>query len=337
MKSDIYRKKAIYGKRVPAFIRNGSNFFIDLHVYEDGIIDCWDEVDLEGFIEKLKKRWVRTSVPDEDSISIHELGEWRITKGKWEHDPKSFYQHIIEIIKELNPELVNLSKVQIIEKNGVQIRNSIKGTPFRESSKGKHHPEKLKGADSSIFYRFEDQYYLAQLTIFEDGILEFSRLPKTVLHNIKELEELINSEQIRTELDQGITVKIYNLGEFDIVSKKYGTDLADKVTEIKDTYNRLNDLPTSKQTCIELYRNYNENPIEENKEKLKIAYEQVPKHKRLYLGDMDVKDIPIRMIIYGEKEIENWSHRIIARKQGVDEDKLPTINIKKLEQKQNTT
>jgi hypothetical protein len=27
---------------------------------------------------------------------------------------------------------------------------------------------------------------------------------------------------------------------------------------------------------------------------------------------MGLKDVPIRMILYGEREIENWSHRIEA-------------------------
>jgi hypothetical protein len=31
------------------------------------------------------------------------------------------------------------------------------------------------------------------------------------------------------------------------------------------------------------------------------------------LHDMDAKDIPVRMIIYGDQEFENWTHRIVAR------------------------
>ena len=50
-------------------------------------------------------------------------------------------------------------------------------------------------------------------------------------------------------------------------------------------------------------------------------------HLRPYiLGDIDVKDIPIRMIIYGKKEIENWSHYIVAKEMGYDlpENSIPT-------------
>ena len=43
---------------------------------------------------------------------------------------------------------------------------------------------------------------------------------------------------------------------------------------------------------------------------------------------MDVKDVPIRMIIYGKKEIEYWSHRILARKLG--QKPLPTIDVPRI-------
>jgi hypothetical protein len=57
------------------------------------------------------------------------------------------------------------------------------------------------------------------------------------------------------------------------------------------------------------------------------------KHNRQYvLHDMDLKDIPIRMIIYGEQEIENWSHRIAARRHGIMP--LPWIKVKTVESKE---
>jgi hypothetical protein len=40
---------------------------------------------------------------------------------------------------------------------------------------------------------------------------------------------------------------------------------------------------------------------------------------------MDTKDVPIRMIIYGKQELENWSHRIVARELGASP--LPTISV----------
>lgn len=38
--------------------------------------------------------------------------------------------------------------------------------------------------------------------------------------------------------------------------------------------------------------------------------------QRHYLGDMDTYDIPIRIILYGDQEVEAWSHFIAARASG---------------------
>lgn len=82
------------------------------------------------------------------------------------------------------------------------------------------------------------------------------------------------------------------------------------------------------QKCQKAWEEYDQNPTKQTRDALKEAYEGVPeKERRFILGDMDVKDIPIRMVLYGEQEIENWSHRIVAKKEG--HTPLPTITVKK--------
>ncbi|HKQ72547.1 MAG TPA: hypothetical protein VJ810_02390 [Blastocatellia bacterium] len=79
----------------------------------------------------------------------------------------------------------------------------------------------------------------------------------------------------------------------------------------------------SSQKCRECYEAFLAAPTVANREALREAYEAVPEHNRAYLGDMDTKDVPIRMIIYGKQELENWSHRIVASELGYSP--LPTI------------
>ena len=60
---------------------------------------------------------------------------------------------------------------------------------------------------------------------------------------------------------------------------------------------------TARGTCLrcrEAYREYLDHPTVANRERLKRVYEEVPEHHRMYVGDMDTKDIPVRTIIYGE-------------------------------------
>ena len=72
---------------------------------------------------------------------------------------------------------------------------------------------------------------------------------------------------------------------------------------------------------------YIETPTIKLRDELKLAYEKVPEHLRTYvLGDMDVKDIPIRMIIYGDEEIKNWSHYLISEEEGYE---FPQLNVPK--------
>ena len=40
------------GVVTPAFIHNGSYFFVNLSVYAGGLVDCWEMVDLPLFEEK---------------------------------------------------------------------------------------------------------------------------------------------------------------------------------------------------------------------------------------------------------------------------------------------
>jgi Ni,Fe-hydrogenase III small subunit len=109
-------------------------------------------------------------------------------------------------------------------------------------------------------------------------------------------------------------------------------DPEELIKEVADELERLNNRPTSVDKCHDAYQLFQGDPTEETREKLREAYEAAPEHNRRFvLGDMDVKDIPIRMIIYGEKEIENWSHWQVAKQQGIEP--LPSIKVKKVRPK----
>jgi hypothetical protein len=62
--------RVVDGEQIPGtwrhvFIHNGGTYFLaDLLIYADGLIDCWDHVDLDGLREKLKSGWVATEPPN---------------------------------------------------------------------------------------------------------------------------------------------------------------------------------------------------------------------------------------------------------------------------------
>ena len=72
------------------------------------------------------------------------------------------------------------------------------------------------------------------------------------------------------------------------------------------------------------YERYMAEPSSKAMVAFRQKYEAVPEHLRLYCGDMDTKDIPIRMILYGKREIESWSHYQVAKAHG---EELPSIDV----------
>src|SRR6266496_1240622 len=106
--SQICRTKEIRGYAFPGIIHNGSYFHTDLEVFADGLIFCWEMVDLSMFIAKLRSGWVVTSIPDGKPLNIHGIGTLSFSAPAWAHTSKSLISFIRATIKELNPRLENL-------------------------------------------------------------------------------------------------------------------------------------------------------------------------------------------------------------------------------------
>lgn len=72
--NNIYRKVEggiVPGTYLQAFIKNGGHYFVtEIKIYQDGVIDCWGLVDLEGFKAKVRSGWVRTSLPQGARVSM---------------------------------------------------------------------------------------------------------------------------------------------------------------------------------------------------------------------------------------------------------------------------
>ncbi|MDR6568822.1 DUF7638 domain-containing protein [Chitinophaga ginsengisegetis] len=324
----VYRQKTVEGFSIPAIIRNGSYFFVDLDVYEDGRVNCWNFEDFEHFKKDVRRGWVRLNIPDNEEISIHSLGAWTITDGAWIFTPESFIDYVLSLVKKLNPKLENIYQYSEKKINGVSIGEDGSSSVYREHKRTPDDvfPDKIDGKSLNLFYKVKEEYHLTKVNIFSDQTLRLSRLEETVELTLQELEELIAKKIIVTEVPALSRVHIYGLGSFTIKQAEYTADINQKRLEIRDIVGKLNGEPTSIQLCRQAYTQYINDPTPSNKERLKITYENVPDHNKMYVGDMDTKDIEVRMIIYGEQEIERWSHYQVAKARG---EKLPTISIPK--------
>src|SRR5262245_19656079 len=121
----------IDGLVTPAFIHNGPTFFlVDLPIYADGLIDCWEMVDLALFQAKLRSGWVTPGVDEGAPIGVHGLGTWTASGGAWDLDADGLLARIKELLATLNPRMENLHDChgRTVEKRG-GVNVSILGMP----------------------------------------------------------------------------------------------------------------------------------------------------------------------------------------------------------------
>ncbi|MBS1587564.1 MAG: hypothetical protein JSS82_18675 [Bacteroidetes bacterium] len=321
----VYKEQIIEGFSIPAIIRNGNYFFVDIDVYENGRVECWHFEDFEHFKKDVQRGWVSVNIPDNNDISIHGLGTWTIEKGKWDFSKDTFVEYVQDLIKELNPSLDNIFKYRERKINGITVSENGNGTIYKQDSDD-YFAKKIEGQSVNLFYKMNSDFYLTKVNVFADGSLELARLEKTVGLTVEELEKQVRDGNLLADIPLGSTIHIYGLGKFSIQKKSFASSIQDKLLEIKDIQRKLKGDPTTIELCRSAYKDYLANPTKSNQENLRVAYENVPNHQRAYVGDMDTKDVEVRMIIYGDHEIENWSHYMLAKKRG---EPLPNIVVPK--------
>jgi hypothetical protein len=329
--SSICRTKEIRGYEFPGIIHNGSYFLTDLQVFADGLVNCWEMVDLPMFKRKLGQGWVVTSIPEGASLSIHGIGSVRVGFPEWQHTPKTIVKFVREVVKTLNPRMENLHDCHgrdTEEVNGVRYAAVSRGNPRPWKTDEPISPL-VRGhfGQSLRHFRLRDGvYHLVTVHLFKDD--------SVIIYGAGEPESLSWDELLvqLNELDHlrfpeaGCSIAIDRLVTFTAGEWDYRVDYHELAAEFHDLHNRVHGKPGAIQECMMAFRRYNGEQSAEALRELREKYEAVPEHLRMYCGDMDVKDIPIRMVLYGEGEIENWSHYRAAKARGED---LPSIEIPK--------
>jgi len=177
---------------------------------------------------------------------------------------------------------------------------------YRESDNG----EIIKGIGLPAFIH-NFQYHLVLIKVYEDGVIDcWGKL------NFDEFVEKVNSGWVVTKVPEDATVSRHH--SFYGTSDGLNTyiDESEFIKEVKDTLNKLQGKKTSSIRCREAFNDYLHSPNENNAEILKEAYNVMPNHlKRYVLGDMDVKDGPIRYVLedreVDEERLNAWRERYI--------------------------
>lgn len=187
--------------------------------------------------------------------------------------------------------------------------------------------KEIPGLFHHAFIHNGGTYFLTEIKVYQDSMIDCWGLV-----TLEGFQEKVKQGWVVTSLPEGAEVSVSFLVRLKAMSVHAWIKEAEFIKEVIDDIELLNDRPTSDVRCLKAYENFQQTPTEETRQTLKETYEAMPEHNRRYvLGDMDVKDIPLRIIIYGEGELEKWSHRLVAREMGVEP--LPTINVPTLPHK----
>ena len=304
----IQRKKTVEGTTVAGIINNGGSYFhIDLEIFEDGMVDAWELYDLAQFAQMMNARsWVVSQIPDGEILSIHALGSYRVVSAQWAHDPESYLRLIDAKLTELNPDRSNLYTVTARERalnKQRRITRTARGEPFRVVKETGYSTE--PGKETHLFMRHENRYLLVNLCVFKSGAVEITHPDFTQSVSLDELEKLWRDGCFFTHFATPTEVSCGELGLLNLVNDDatWFEELANKREEIQANFGELQGASRHK-ACREAYCNYLENPNDFTRERLREAYENVPEHERMYLGDMNSRDVDYQRILYSDEKRE---------------------------------
>lgn len=291
--------EVVFGKTIPAFIFNLSYHLSPISVYADGSVDCWGYVDLSIFRQKLAQRWVVPRAEAGGTLSIHNLGQVQVLAGEWEHTPADTERRVAEVVRELNPSLDGLIDMQgtdTEERGGIRYAKGSgwgRAGRYRVTAAG----ERVSGRDLPVFEVASDGLRLRWWCVYADGLSQLDSGSELMAAGA--LERMFADGRLTLEVPRNTWVTLDGLGRFKAGQGLWSVKPGERVREVADLLNQLNGGSPAAVRCMEALRDYRAEPSEERREALRAAYGAVPEHLRMFCGDMDTKDGPIRRILDG--------------------------------------
>lgn len=292
----VYRRQRIEGVTIPAVIRNGSYFWHSMAVYEDGTVSIWEKVDLADVPRKIAAKKLMFGVPEGKELSIHGLCCLKIVSAEWNYNEQSFYEHIVETVRSLNPEMANIYKTTPREQdkwNEHRVCFSASPTPYKLGAKFGY--DLLKGDNAHIFLRKDGKLLLTELYCYKDETFSIDGLE--VFFTLEDIERMFKEKTLATKPKKDEKVTLGDLGTVE-AEPDFAVSPKNKLAELKNKSLRVQGKPDAHDMAIKAYHEYLVEPNEFYKEKLREAYEAVPEHERIYLGDMDTRDGDFQRILY---------------------------------------
>lgn len=299
----VYRKQRIEGVTIPAIIHNGQYFWLNMAVYEDGTVSCWNKTDLCDVPYQLKRGWLTPLMPEGKGLSVYGLCWLEIIKAEWKFNNDSYFEYVKETVRSLNPEMTNIYETTEREKakwKDYHVGFTADPTPCKIG--GRFGYRLVDGDKVNVLLRNDGKIQLTQMNIFADETFSIDGLGEDFF-TLDDIEKMFKDKTLITSVKDGETVSFGALGEAVCKTVSF-TKPAEKLKEIREKSLRVQNKPDAHERCQRAYHAYLVEPSEFNKNKLREAYEAVPEHERIYLGDMDTRNTDFERILYTDEKRE---------------------------------
>ena len=97
-----HKGEKIYGEVFYGIVKNLHYFLTEITVYSDGMIQCWELMDLNTFKKRLKSGWVRVNLPNDAELRITNFGVVNLKEFLPAKTNEDFIKEIEDSITELN-------------------------------------------------------------------------------------------------------------------------------------------------------------------------------------------------------------------------------------------
>ena len=260
---------------------------------------------MDAFRQDLQKGWVVPALPIGQALNIHGLGEFEVRQAKWRYDAQTFYQHVEDMVRRLNPEMGNLYRQSPREAaKWAQRRVSWSASPIPYKVMGSFGYRLTDGDMVNVFYRGVEGTQLTTLTAYGDKTVQISACGERYF-SPEEIEEMFAEGTLGAGPQDGAEwVTIEDFGRLLLAPDLAAVTAADKRQEVVQLIKRASGEADAHAQCMAAYYAYLTAPGEWTRERLREAYEAVPEHERMYLGDMDSRDGDFRRILYTSQKRE---------------------------------
>jgi hypothetical protein len=281
---------------LPILIHNMQFHYTTLFAFEDGVVDCWEGLDLPLFRKKLRNGWIATEAPRGATLSVFGLGMGCVEQFEPLQSLDELEARVLAAIRHWNADprsWVDLGGEAAMPKGKVRYAKlpALDGIACRHESSG----GVRLAREVSVFINRGGSFRLTRWFVYDDGKAKIG--PEGPLVELAESEQQVLDGHVTMAIPNGAWVEADGLGRVQIEKGHWKVDAQERIREQRDHLVQLQGGTGAISACRQQWLAYQKTSSAKELERLRERYLAVPRHLRMYCGDMDDKDWPIRLAL----------------------------------------